>query len=156
MRHSSVDLGELARAVAQALARQAPDRQVESVIAPGLVAEGDPALVRVLLENLLANAWKYTGKNPRARIEVGRQGAEGREEFFVRDNGAGFDPAYAAKLFQPFQRLHRPDEFEGHGIGLATVLRIVHRHGGDVRAEGAVGRGATFYFTLSPTRKDEG
>ena len=111
----------------------------------GLAAHADPGLVRVVLENLLGNAWKYTSKTPRAEIEFGRTAAG---EFMVRDNGAGFDPAHAEGLFQPFRRLHAQEEFEGTGVGLATVKRIVERHGGQVRGEGAAGAGATFYFTL--------
>jgi light-regulated signal transduction histidine kinase (bacteriophytochrome) len=147
MRRARVNLSDLAAGVAAALRRQAPDRAVEWVIAGGLVAEGDPALLRVVLENLLGNAWKYTSGHAHARIEFGRLG-QGEHVFYVRDDGAGFDPAHAGKLFQPFQRLHRVDEFEGHGIGLATVQRIVGRHGGRAWAEGAVENGATIYFTL--------
>ncbi len=112
------------------------------------MAEGDGTLLRVALENLLRNAWKFTGKQPRARIEFGVTEREGTRAYFVRDDGAGFDEAYADKLFGAFQRLHGASEFEGTGIGLATVQRIVHRHGGRVWAQGRVGHGATFYFTL--------
>jgi PAS domain S-box-containing protein len=147
MRRGPVSLSELAEEVRAALHNQAPERRVDWVIAAGLCADGDRALLQVVLENLLGNAWKYTGRHPRARIEVGSCG-EGRKVFFVRDDGAGFDPAYADKLFRPFYRLHRVDEFAGHGIGLATVQRIIHRHGGSVWAEGAVEKGATFFFTL--------
>jgi PAS domain S-box-containing protein len=147
MRASRVNLSEMAWSIAQSFSQSEPLRAVEWVIAPGLVAVGDGALLRVVLENLLDNAWKYTAKKARARIEFG-QAPGGEGEFFVKDDGPGFDPAHAGKLFQPFQRLHHPDEFEGHGIGLATVQRIIHRHRGRVRAEGAVGNGATFYFTL--------
>ncbi|HEV3189764.1 MAG TPA: ATP-binding protein, partial [Polyangiaceae bacterium] len=111
-----------------------------------LLAKADQALVQIVLENLLGNCWKFTGKVAAPKIEVGA--APGGNTFFVRDNGAGFDPAYAAKLFAPFQRLHSDKEFPGTGIGLATVNRIVDRHGGRIWAEGAVGQGATFYFTL--------
>lgn len=100
------------------------------------------------MENLIGNAWKYTGKATSARIEFGRRDERGETVFFVRDNGAGFDMRYVGKLFQPFQRLHRSEEFEGTGVGLVTVARIVHRHGGRVWAEAAVGNGASFYFTL--------
>jgi signal transduction histidine kinase len=141
----AVDLSALARAVAKELEAGAPQRRVEWRLADGLAAHADPGLARLVLENLLGNAWKYTGKTPHAMIEFGRTAAG---EFMVRDNGAGFDPALADGLFQPFRRLHAQEEFEGTGIGLATVRRIVERHGGTVRGEGAVGAGAAFYFTL--------
>ena len=110
---------------------------------------GDARMLRSVLENPIGNAWKFTGKNPQARIEVGVTGHDGAPAYYVRDDGAGFDMAYVDKLFGPFQRLHSTAEFEGTGIGLATVARIVQRHGGRVWAEGNVDRGATFYFTLS-------
>jgi signal transduction histidine kinase len=144
-----VDLSALAAAVAGHLERTQPQRRVEWVIAGGLSAQGDPRLLRIALENLLGNAWKFTGKCNAARIEVGvRRAADGQPEFFVADNGAGFDPAYSAKLFGVFQRLHNVEEFEGTGIGLATVQRIVHRHGGAIHAHGEVDKGASFHFTL--------
>jgi PAS domain S-box-containing protein len=149
MRRATVDISGLAQTIAGELVKTQPGRQVEFVIAPGLVASADAQLLRLVLENLLGNAWKFTGKQAQARIEVGLTEREGERMFFVRDNGAGFDMAYAGKLFGAFQRLHAEREFEGNGIGLATVQRIIHRHGGRVSAEGAVGRGATFYFTLS-------
>ncbi len=121
-------------------------------IEDGLVVEGDPRLLRVALENLLVNAWKFTRGKPEARIEFGVASDDGRAAYFVRDNGAGFEMAYADKLFAPFQRLHSQREFEGTGIGLATVARIIERHGGRVWAEGAVGQGATVYFTLGAPR----
>lgn len=148
----TVDLSALARQVLDELREQQPERQVECVIAPDLRAAGDPTLLGQVLQNLLGNAWKYTSRHATARIEFGRRVAGGEQEFFVRDDGAGFDPAHAGKLFSVFQRLHRVDEFEGTGVGLASVARIVHRHGGQVRAEGAVERGATFYFTLPGER----
>jgi signal transduction histidine kinase len=148
LRREPVDLSAVARAVAGELQQAEPDRQVTFVIADGLVVDGDPRLLRVVLENLLDNAWKFTGKHPRARIEFGRTQRDGDTVYFVRDNGVGFNMAYADKLFGAFQRLHTRAEFEGTGIGLATVQRIIHRHGGGIRAEGAEGQGATFYFTL--------
>jgi PAS domain S-box-containing protein len=141
----AVDLSALARAVAKELEAGAPERRVEWRIAEGLEAHADPGLARVVLENLLGNAWKYSAKTPRAMIEFARTAGG---EFMVRDNGAGFDPAHSDGLFQPFRRLHAAEDFEGTGIGLATVKRIVERHGGAVRGEGAVGAGAAFYFTL--------
>lgn len=142
-----VDLGAMAAEVAADLRNADPGRSVAFSIEHGLVAKGDPALLRNLMDNLLGNAWKFTSGVADARIEVGRN-AQG--EFFVRDNGAGFEPEYAAKLFRPFQRLHSQEQYAGHGIGLASVRRIVERHGGSVRAEGQAGLGATFYFRLPP------
>lgn len=153
MRHnlavSSLDLTQVAQAIADELMRSEPHREVEFVIAPGMKVEGDATLLRSLLQQLLGNAWKFTSRHPAARIEVGKTEADGGSVFFVRDDGAGFDMAYADKLFGAFQRLHSTSQFEGIGIGLATVQRIVHRHGGRVWAEAAVEQGATFYFTLS-------
>ena len=143
-----VDLSALATALAAELQRSDPQRDVRFAIAPDLVARGDPGLMRLVLQNLLGNAWKFTGKRSPAHVEVGSMAHDGRRAFFVQDDGAGFDMAYAAKLFGAFQRLHASDEFPGSGIGLATVQRIIHRHGGRVWAEGTPGRGATFYFTL--------
>jgi signal transduction histidine kinase len=144
----TVDLSALARTIATELQETQPHRRVEFVIADGLTAYGDARLLRVMLENLLGNAWKFTGKRLQAKIEVGTIVYDGTLAYFVRDNGAGFDMAYADRLFGPFQRLHTMDEFEGIGVGLATVQRIIHRHGGEVWAEGAVDQGATFYFRL--------
>ncbi|MDO8680802.1 MAG: response regulator [Acidobacteriota bacterium] len=148
MRNEDVDLSALARETADTLRQSQPDRRVDFVIAEGLVAPGDGRLLRVVLENLLGNAWKFTQRRPDARIEFGSARHEGQDAYAVRDNGAGFDMAYAAKLFAPFQRLHAEEEFSGTGIGLATVQRILHRHGGKIWAESEVGKGATFYFTL--------
>jgi signal transduction histidine kinase len=143
-----LDLTAMAREAGAALAEAEPERQVELAVADGLAAEADAELARALLANLLGNAWKFTGNHDAARIEVGAAAVDGETAFFVRDDGAGFDMAYAEKLFGAFQRLHSPGQFEGLGIGLATVQRIVRRHGGRVWAEGEVDRGATFWFTL--------
>jgi len=148
LRREPVDLSELVRSVLARLRESQPERQVEEVIQDGLVAEADPRLLDVVLTNLLGNAWKFTGKRASARIEFAAKAGERVPVYFVRDNGAGFDAAYADKLFGVFQRLHAAHEFEGTGIGLATVERIVRRHGGRVWAEGEVDRGATFHFTL--------
>lgn len=148
MRREKVDLSALAKAVAADLQKAQPERQVEFHIADGLVTEADPRLLRVVLENLVENAWKFTFQNLGATIEFGAIQRDGKPVYFLRDDGVGFDMAYAHKLFGAFQRLHAPTEFPGTGIGLATVQRIVHRHGGRVWAEGEVERGATFYFTL--------
>jgi signal transduction histidine kinase len=143
-----VDVTGVATEVLAELARRHPERTTEVSVEPGLHASADTHLLTIVFENLLANAWKFSGKSERPRIEVG-QSPNGEEPvFFVRDNGAGFDMAYADKLFGTFQRLHSEAEFEGTGIGLATVKRIVTRHGGTVWAEGVEGKGATFYFTL--------
>jgi PAS domain S-box-containing protein len=149
LQRGPVDLSAMAEAIAAELQRQDPSRAVEFNIVPGLTTNGDARLLRVVLENLLGNAWKFTGKEGQARIVFGMQtDPDGTPVFVVRDNGAGFDMTYADKLFGAFQRLHRMSEFQGTGIGLATVQRIVRRHGGRVWAEGEVGQGATFYFTL--------
>lgn len=152
LRRETVNLSALAEDVIQRLRASEPDRNVEVVIEKGMMAQGDANLLTVTLENLLGNAWKFTSKKPDARIEFGanRQPGAGflAPVYCVRDNGAGFEAAYAQRLFGAFQRLHGTEEFEGTGIGLATVQRIVHRHGGRVWAEGEVGEGAAFYFTL--------
>lgn len=149
MRHERVNLSILAQEIADRLQAKQLERQVEFVIKPGLVAEGDAYLLRVVMEHLLGNAWKFTGKRACARIEFDYTRVDDRVVYFVRDDGVGFDVAYAEKLFSPFQRLHTTTEFEGVGIGLAIVQRIIRRHGGQVWAEGAMEQGATFYFTLS-------
>jgi len=146
--HEMVDLTALVQTVAENLKESQAKRQVEFVIHEGLITNGDARLIRALLENLLGNAWKFTSTHPRARIEFGVTQVDGKEAFFVRDDGTGFDMAYADKLFGAFQRLHSPSEFPGTGIGLATAKRIVHRHGGSIWAEGAIEQGATFYFSL--------
>ncbi len=148
LERESFDLSELVNQVVVQLRESFPDRQVEAVIQPGIQANGDPRLMRIVMNNLLGNAWKFTGKTPQARVEFGSEKYAGQNFYFVRDNGAGFDMAYADKLFAAFQRLHQSVEFPGSGIGLATVLRIIHKHGGQIKAEGIVGQGATFRFTL--------
>ena len=148
IKDQKVDLSNLAGDVIQKMQQTEPERRVTVEIAPGLTARGDARLLQVVLENLLSNAWKFSSKNPQARIEIGLTRVNDEEVFFVRDNGAGFDIAYAGKLFGPFQRLHGVNEFPGTGVGLATVQRIINRHGGKIWAEGEVGQGATFYFSL--------
>jgi light-regulated signal transduction histidine kinase (bacteriophytochrome) len=143
-----VDLTGLAKSVVEGLREQEPDRRVAVDIEDGLAASGDRELLRAVLDNLLGNAWKFTRGREDARIEMGALRGDGEAIFYIRDNGAGFNPAYADKLFKPFQRLHSEREFPGTGIGLALVHRIVARHGGSVRAEGAAGQGATFTFSL--------
>jgi PAS domain S-box-containing protein len=149
MKRETVDLAAMALELELGLRAGQPERAVDLVVAPGVVAEGDAVLLRVLLQNMLHNAWKFTGKRPRARIEFGCATEEGRTVYHVRDNGAGFDMRFAGKLFAPFQRLHSLAEFPGTGIGLATVQRIIHRHGGKVWVTAEVDQGATFYFTLT-------
>ncbi|NUN51384.1 MAG: hypothetical protein HUU06_01175 [Planctomycetaceae bacterium] len=151
-----VDITALARAVAADLARGAPGRSIEWIIEDGLEAEGDPRLLRLVLENLLGNAVKYSGLKPSARIGFGAEGAGPGRVFTVRDEGAGFDMAHAGRLFEPFQRLHHGREFPGTGVGLATVRRVVTRHGGRVWAEGRPGEGAAFHFTLGGGERGAG
>jgi len=153
MRLEKTDLAAIARSVTVELQRTQPERQVEFRIEEGLQAFVDSHLMRIVLENLLGNAWKFTSKRESSCIEFGRASGEGRLTYYIRDDGAGFDPAYASRLFGAFQRLHDKNEFPGTGVGLATVQRIIQRHGGRVWAEGAVERGATFYFTLLETRQ---
>lgn len=148
MRVGTVDLTALVRRVFKDLGEREQGRSVRLAVAEGIKVTGDPDLVAILIENLLGNAYKFTRNNPDARIEFGAIDEDGRRVCFVRDNGVGFDMQYADKLFGPFQRLHRRADFEGTGIGLATVVRIVHRHGGMIRAEAEEGKGATFYFAL--------
>jgi|GEM_PF-1246056 len=144
-----VNLSDMAQAVREDLQKSQPERDVIWAITDGLVVMADPQLIRAVLENLLGNAWKFTSQRPDARIEFGLIESEGKSAFYVRDNGAGFDMTYVHKLFGAFQRLHAFSEYPGVGIGLATVHRIIHRHGGEVWAHGAVDQGATFYFTLT-------
>jgi light-regulated signal transduction histidine kinase (bacteriophytochrome) len=144
-----VNLSGIARTVAAELQMAEPERPAMFRIAGGITVDGDPQLLRVVLENLLGNAWKYTGSRKETIIEFGRVEVGGKPACFVRDNGVGFDMAHAEKLFNPFQRLPGTDEFKGHGIGLATVERIIQRHGGRVWAEGRQEEGATFFFTVA-------
>ena len=148
MKREHVDLSAIAGSIAAAAQRSQPERQVQFDIAEGLADQGDGRLLLVVLENLLSNSWKFTAKQPQGQIEFGSEWFDGVPAYFVRDNGAGFDMAYSGKLFGAFQRLHPVSEFEGTGVGLAIVQRVIHRHGGEVWAESAVGQGATFYFTL--------
>jgi PAS domain S-box-containing protein len=151
LRRTNLDVSQLALSVLAGLRKAHPERKVEWAVEPGLTARADPGLVRIVLENLLGNAWKFTGKRDRAVIEMGCDRSVAHSvAYFVRDNGAGFDGANAWKLFAPFQRLHARADFEGTGIGLATVQRIVHRHGGKVWVQAEEDRGATFHFTLAP------
>ncbi|MBI5840149.1 MAG: PAS domain S-box protein [Chloroflexi bacterium] len=144
-----INLSAMAQEIAQALRESQPERQAEVSITPGLMVDGDPHLLHIALQNLLSNAWKFTSKQKQAIIEFGQQSRHNKERtFFVRDNGVGFDMAYADKLFGVFQRLHSMSEFPGTGVGLATVQRIINIHGGRIWAESAEGKGATFYFTL--------
>ena len=148
LKREDVNLSALADEVIEELRKQEPERIVQCAIEPGVIVWGDVRLLRVVLDNLIGNAWKFTSKRPEARIEFGRQMQDDEPVYFVRDNGAGFDMAYAEKLFGAFQRLHDSSEFPGTGIGLATAQRIIHKHGGRIWAEGAVEQGAIFYFTL--------
>ncbi len=143
-----VDLGRLARKIFEELRASRPDRRAGLVVAERLVAAGDERLLGVVLRNLLENAWKFTARREETRIEFGRAATGGGPAYYIKDNGTGFEMAYAGKLFQPFQRLHAMREYPGTGIGLATVKRIIERHGGRVWIEAAPGRGTTVYFTL--------
>jgi light-regulated signal transduction histidine kinase (bacteriophytochrome) len=154
MHYEPIDLTGMARAISTDLQRTEPTRAVAFNIEAGVIARGDPRLVRVLLDNLLGNAWKYTSRHATAQIAFGRTNQDGEVVYYVRDDGAGFDLAYADKLFRPFQRLHSMEEFEGAGVGLATAQRVVRRHGGRIWADAAPEQGATFFFTL-PTAAEE-
>jgi signal transduction histidine kinase len=154
LQREPVDIYQVCRRVGDLLAKSDPDRNVEFTVEHGLVAEGDARLIEILVENLLGNAWKFTTRTTLPRVECGSLQKDGQTTFYVKDNGAGFDEAHAQRLFTPFQRLHSSVEFPGTGIGLATVSRIVDRHGGRVWAQGQVDRGATVYWTLpAPTRR---
>jgi light-regulated signal transduction histidine kinase (bacteriophytochrome) len=148
MHLAPVDISELVGTIVVGLEKAHPGRNVQCKIEDGLTAKVDQGLLRVALENLLSNAWKFTSKIPEAHIEFGQAQSNGISAYYVRDDGAGFDPRYAGRLFGAFQRLHTASEFPGTGIGLATVMRIVRRHGGHLWAESQIGQGATFYFTL--------
>jgi len=149
LKSETVNLSQIAREVAARLRSSGPVRQVDFLFEDNLVTEGDPGLLQVVLENLISNAWKYTSRKEQARIAFGINAErDGSKAYFVRDNGAGFDMAAADKLFVPFQRLHHPADFAGHGVGLATVRRIINRHGGRIWCEAMPEQGATFYFSL--------
>ncbi len=143
-----INLSEIIRTIEAELKREEPNRQVTVIVSDDLVTTGDRNLIKICIENLLRNAWKYSSKHQEARIEWGTLMKDQETVFFIRDNGAGFDNAYRSKLFLPFQRLHSNTEFTGNGIGLALVKRILERHGGRIWAEGAIEKGATFYFTI--------
>jgi light-regulated signal transduction histidine kinase (bacteriophytochrome) len=149
LREERVSLSQLAHASAERLRESNPDRQVDLVIEEGLFAQGDGRLLGIVFDNLLGNAWKFTAKRTDARIEFRRTIIDGETVYTLSDNGAGFDMAHANKLFGVFQRLHTIDEFHGTGIGLATVQRIIRRHDGRVWAQGEIGVGASFSFTLN-------
>jgi light-regulated signal transduction histidine kinase (bacteriophytochrome) len=148
MEKTEVDLSAIASSVISDMREADPERRVIIRIEEGLSAFADRSLMEIVLSNLLGNAWKFTSRTENARIEFGSIQREGKNMYYVRDNGAGFDPQYMKKMFLPFQRLHSEQEFEGTGIGLTIIERIIHRHGGRVWAEGEKGKGATIYFTL--------
>lgn len=152
MVEETVDLSAIARSILNELFLASPERKVDVIVSDTQPVHGDARLLRIALDNLLRNAWKYTSHRDRARIEFGQLEYDGHVTYFVRDTGSGFDQRSVGLLFQPFQRLHSKEEFPGHGIGLATVRRIIRRHGGDVWAEGAIEKGAIFYFTLGSAR----
>jgi signal transduction histidine kinase len=148
LRSERVSLTSMAESIVEELSQGSPSRKVEVTIAPDLEVHADPQLMRVVMDNLIGNAWKFTSKTEAGRIEVGKTNANGSSAYYVRDNGSGFDSTYAGRLFTPFQRLHSESEFEGTGIGLATVQRVINRHGGKIWAESTRGAGATFFFAL--------
>ena len=151
MNWEMVDLSSIAQEVARELQRNQPDRKVDFIICEGAQARGDPRLLRILMENVIGNAWKFTSGKDSPRIEFGVTMVKDERVFYVRDNGAGFDMKYADKLFTPFQRLHSLETFPGSGVGLATAMRIIRKHGGRMWAEGEINKGATFYFSLART-----
>jgi len=146
--HESVDLSTIVREISEKLQQDNPDKTVDVIIREGVIVNGDPSLLKIVLENLVNNAWKFTSKEAQPQVEFGTTVKEDKTACFIRDNGVGFDMAYVNKLFGAFQRLHTSLEFPGTGIGLATVRRVINRHGGQVWVEAEVGKGATFYFTL--------
>jgi len=148
LKREPIDLALVARDVIHELRQTDPRRDVVFAVTDSLATRADPVLMRVALSNLLSNAWKYTGRSPQALISVGQEARDGQVVFCVRDNGAGFDMAYASKLFTPFQRLHSAREFPGSGVGLACVARVIHKHGGRIWADAKTGEGAAFFFTL--------
>ncbi|MGE5432630.1 MAG: sensor histidine kinase [Syntrophomonadaceae bacterium] len=148
MKVRNTDMSLIAGEIAEEFQRNEPERNVKFIIHPDLVIKADENLLEIMLQNLIGNAWKFTAKRENAEIEIGKTTHEGKTWFFIRDNGAGFNQEFADRMFMPFQRLHAPKEFEGTGIGLAIVQRIVHRHGGSIKAEGKVDEGAVFYFNL--------
>lgn len=149
-----INLTKIAKSISDSLKEQSPDRSARFTIEPNLLVNGDENLMKVVLQNLMENAWKFTAREPETHIEVGSEELNGETTYYVRDNGAGFDMNYAKKLFTPFQRLHKQTDFPGTGIGLSTVQRIIHRHLGRIWAEGAVGEGAVFYFTMEPNSEN--
>jgi light-regulated signal transduction histidine kinase (bacteriophytochrome) len=148
LRSDPINLSTVVQSVVNELRTREPGRVVNIEITPDLQTQGDERLLRVAIENLMSNAWKFTGKTEQARIEVGRIKTSDNEAFYIRDNGVGFDMAFADKLFGAFQRLHSTEDFPGTGIGLAIVQRVIHKHGGRIWVEAEKGKGATFYFTL--------
>jgi light-regulated signal transduction histidine kinase (bacteriophytochrome) len=148
MRITSVDMSQIAGQIIEQLRWEYPERKVEVKIEPGLIVDGDHNLIKIALENIIRNSWKFTGKKLKGRIVFGSKNVDGSPTFYIRDNGAGFDMAYANKLFSPFQRLHNQDEFEGTGIGLAITHRVIKRHNGSIWAEGKINQGAAFYFRI--------
>ena len=148
LNRETVSLSDIATEITTQLCQREAGRQIQITIQPGITAEGDPNLLHLALENLLDNAWKFTGREPTAQIIFGIREVDGERVFYVKDNGAGFDMRYSDRLFEAFQRLHSQEEYEGTGVGLATVKRIIQRHGGRIWTEAEAGVGATFYFTL--------